>query len=69
MSAQRTAAAKAGIVYHAQQCEGALRLAAFADAEPTLSPGIATGMRKLAAYHSAHAFQWAQALAPVGARA
>lgn len=63
MSAPRIASAKAGIVYHAQQCEGALRLAAFAEAEAMLSPGIAQGMRKLAAYHSQHAFQWASSLA------
>ncbi len=40
-----------------RECMECLRLAAFADSEPTLSAGIADGMRKLAAYHSENAFE------------
>lgn len=57
-AAERIEAAKEGIVYNARQCENALRMAAFAQDEPMLSPDVATGMRKLAAFHSEHAFRW-----------
>jgi hypothetical protein len=45
------------VIEHAgRECETALRLAQFAEGEATLSNGIATGLRKLAAYHSENAF-------------
>lgn len=46
------------IIEHAgHECMECMRLAAFADSEPTLSRGLADGMRKLAAYHSENAFK------------
>lgn len=45
------------IVHHAEKCEEALRLADFADSDPSLT-GVANGLRKLAEYHSQQAFHW-----------
>lgn len=59
--------AKAGVVYHARECEAALRLAEFAGSDPIMckhdGEGMASGLSKLAAYHSDHAFRWGAALA------
>jgi hypothetical protein len=57
-TAERSERAKAGIVHEAKNCEDALRMAAFAADEPSLSIGIAEGLRKMAAFHSENAFRW-----------
>lgn len=57
--------AKLGIMRHAHECEAALRQADFATREGM--PDVAEGLRKLAAYHSDHAFRWAVRLAYVEA--
>lgn len=64
MSAAKTRAeqAKAGIAFHAKSCEECLRSAAFAE-EQGLAAGMSAGLRKLAGYHSEHAFGWARTLA------
>lgn len=54
--------ARAAIVYQARECEQCLRLALFAETEPSLSQGLADGLRKMAAYHSDHAFRWSRHL-------
>jgi len=51
---------RAAIVRLAEDCEGALRNAATADALNL--PTMAAGLRKLAALHSHHAFRWAARL-------
>ncbi|GEM_PF-2253992 len=56
-------AARAGIQYHAEQCAEALHLAHVAEVEAGLSEGLADSLRKLAAYHSDHAFRWATSAA------
>lgn len=65
--------AKTGIAYHARECEHALRLSAFAGTDPIMrkhdGDGVATGLDKLAAYHSDHAFRWGAALARAQAEA
>ena len=53
-----------GIMHQANECEQALRLAAFAEVEAM--PDVAAGLRKLAAFHSDHAFQWAGTLVRSG---
>lgn len=62
-SASRIEAAKRGIEHQAQECVEALQLARFAEDQPSLGDDIAHGLRKLAEYHSDHAFRWATALA------
>lgn len=56
-----------GIMHQAFECEQALKLAVFA--EDNAMPDVAVGLRKLAAFHSDHAFQWAQSLRAVGGAA
>ena len=51
------------IEYAARECETCLRLAQFAENEFLGSHSIATGLRKLAAYHSGNAFNAAAHLA------
>lgn len=60
MSGPRSISSKQerGILYHAEKCEEASRLADFARTEPTLSREMEASLRKLAAYHSHAAFQW-----------
>lgn len=59
----RIESAKRGVMYHANECERALRSAAFAESESSLGESMAVCLRKLAAYHSEGAFSWAQSLA------
>lgn len=58
--------AKSGIVYHARECEDALRLAVFSGSDPIMlqhdGAGIAGGLNKLAIYHADHAWRWVAAL-------
>lgn len=58
-----------GVIHQAKACEDALRLAAFAESEPTLSTGLANSLRKLATYHSENAFCWARHGARAGGAA
>lgn len=53
--------ARAGICHHAEQCVEALQLAQVAEFDLGME-GIPEGLRKLAAYHSYHAFRWARSL-------
>lgn len=56
--------AREAIVFHATDCERSLRCAVFADDNPThYSAGTGEGLRRLAAYASDRAFEWADALA------
>lgn len=57
------ATARKAILRAARECEDCLRLADFAEREPSLSAGSAASLRKFAAYHSQNAFQWARHLA------
>jgi len=52
--------AKLGIMYQANECEQALKLADFTERESL--PDIAVALRKLAAHHSYHAFQWVEVM-------
>jgi len=53
---------KRAIQYAAKECEECMRLADFAEREPTLSAGMANSLRKFAAYHSENAFAAARRL-------
>jgi hypothetical protein len=57
--------AQAAIAYHAAECLKALELAAFAEHEPLYldGAGMATSLRKLAAYSAEQAFAWVPKLA------
>lgn len=66
MSAVDVKFLKRAIVRHAEQCETSLRLALFAESEPTLGARMATSLRKLAALHSHNAFACAHRLAAPG---
>ncbi|MBN8921616.1 MAG: hypothetical protein BGP10_15880 [Rhodanobacter sp. 68-29] len=57
------------IVRAATECEECLRLADFAEREPSLSGGMADSLRKMAAYHSDNAFLWARRLHAVESHA
>lgn len=57
MKAPISELAKRAIVYHARQCEAALRCAAAA-ADFGLGKGMDEGFRRLAVYHSSAAFDW-----------
>lgn len=58
---------KSAITHAAVECESCMRLAQFAEDEPTYTGDdgkrIARGLRRLAAYHSENAFTYAQRLA------
>lgn len=59
----RAAALRHVINYNTDEAADCLRLAQFADTEPSLPSAIAEGLRKLAAFHAAHATEAAQRLA------
>lgn len=61
-AAGRPVAPREAIAYHAANTEECLRLALFADGEPTLGQDVANGLRKLAAVYSATAFSWSRQL-------
>lgn len=59
--ASKASRARDAIAYHAAECLKALELAAFAEHEPLYldGAGMATSLRKLAAYSAEQAFAWA----------